>query len=88
MPTVPAVVPAVNVSEAPLPLIEPSVVLVSAHAYVMVPGQVELHVGVAVNGCDPLAATEGSVGLKATELRVTEETVTVMMADASRVIPL
>jgi hypothetical protein len=54
IPTVPAVVPAVNVTEAPLPVREPSVLLVRDQAYVMVPGQVELHVGLAVKGCVPL----------------------------------
>jgi hypothetical protein len=63
------VVPALKVTDEPLPLSEPSVLLVRAHVYVIPPGQVPLHVGVAVNGCVPLADTVGVNGLTATELR-------------------
>ena len=49
MPTVPAVVPALNVAVVVEGVREPSAVLERIHAYVMVPGHVALQVGVAVN---------------------------------------
>jgi hypothetical protein len=76
MPPVTAVEPAVNVTEAPVPVIDPRVALETVHAYVMVPGhEPPVHVGVAVNGCVPLAVTVGASGLTATEVRVMTETV-------------
>jgi hypothetical protein len=88
MPTVPAVVPAVNVSEAPLPLIDPIVVLERAQTYEMFPGQVALHVGVALKSCFPPMATVGVSGLTATETRLMGAVVTVITVDASLVVPL
>jgi hypothetical protein len=49
MPTVPVLVPALNVTDEPLPVSVPSVLVVRAQRYVMLPGQVLLQVGVAVN---------------------------------------
>jgi hypothetical protein len=71
-PTVPVVVPAVNVVVAPLAgEIVPSVVLVRAHTYVMPEvGQVGVQVGLAVNVCVPPVATVGAAGLTATEERI------------------
>ena len=64
--------PAVNVVVVPVAgLIEPSAVLVSAHAYVMPDGQVPLHVGVAVKTFPLPALTVGDVGVRATEESVT-----------------
>jgi hypothetical protein len=81
IPPVIAVVPAVNVTEAPVPVSAPRVALVTAHAYVMVPGQVELHVGVAVKGWVALIETVGVVGLIATDVMVAVETVIIVDAD-------
>lgn len=88
MPTVPVVTPALKVSELPLPLIVPSVVLLSAHAYAMFPGHVALQLGVAVNSWEPLVPTVGTVGLSATDERVTGFEVTVIMANVPFVTPL
>jgi hypothetical protein len=72
IPPVTAVVPAVKVAVLPLEApIEPSVVLVRAHTYVIpVAGQVELHVGVAVKPWLAPAATEGVTGSTASEFKV------------------
>jgi hypothetical protein len=51
----------------------------------MVPGQVELQDGVAVNDWVLLAVTVGSVGLTATELRVTTLVETVIIVEVSLV---
>jgi hypothetical protein len=89
IPTVPEVVPAVKVTVAPLPLSEPNVPLVSAQAYVIVSGQVTLHVGVAVKTVPVLAPTEGAVGLTVTEVRVIGVVVIVIIAaELCSVIPL
>jgi hypothetical protein len=54
----------------------------------MVPGQAELHVGVAVNSNELLAATVGMTGLRATEARVTAAgIVTVITPEAILVTP-
>jgi hypothetical protein len=56
--TVPAVVPALNVSDAPVPEMEPSEVLERDQVYeIPEDGQVLLHAGVAVNGVELLVAT-------------------------------
>jgi hypothetical protein len=76
MPTVPPVLPALNLSVLPLPLSEPSVVLDKAQTNVMPEaGHVELHFKVAVNVVALPAETEGDVGDRVTEVRVTPETV-------------
>jgi hypothetical protein len=50
IPTVPALLPAMNDIDAPLPLSVPIPLLVRDHEYAMPEGQVTLHVGVAVKG--------------------------------------
>jgi hypothetical protein len=87
-PTVPAVLPAANESLLPEPLRVPSALLDRPQVYEMVPGQVPLHVGVAVKDCDFPAATEGEVGLTATDVRVTTVAVTVIVAVPIFVVPL
>jgi hypothetical protein len=81
MPRVPAVPPAVKVTEEPLPLSEPSALLVRAQTYEMLPGQVVLHVGVAVNSCGESVDTVGVVGLNTNEFSAT----TVMIVDVTLV---
>jgi hypothetical protein len=68
-------------------LIVPTVELVSAQAYVIVPEQVELHFGVAVKNCLPPKVTVGAVGLTDTEVRVTGAA-TVMTVELPLVVPL
>jgi hypothetical protein len=90
MPTVPAVVTAVNVVVGPAErLIEPNVVLVRAHAYVIpVAGQVALHVGVAVNDVALLMPTAGAFGETATDMIVMGNVVTVITVEVPTVVPL
>jgi hypothetical protein len=85
MPTVPTALPALNVTDAPLPVTEPTVELVSVHEYEIPPGQLLLHIGVAVNACEPPVDNVGVVGLSDTELNVTT---TVMTVELSSVLPL
>jgi hypothetical protein len=71
IPTVPAVLPAVNVTGEPAEVFsEPIALLVMVHEYEVPDGQVELHVGVATKDCEPPRATVAPVGLIATEVRV------------------
>ena len=87
IPTVPAEVPALKVSEAPLPVSDPSAVLDSDHTYSMPDGQLALQVGVAVMDTIPFVATVGAFGLSATAVRVTAVVVTVITVDALAVVP-
>jgi hypothetical protein len=74
--------PALKVTDVPLPVSVPSAELVRAQTYVMPEeGHAELHAGVAVKGCVPLGATVGVIGLIATELMAT----TVMIVEVSLV---
>jgi hypothetical protein len=77
IPTVPTVLPAVNVIEEPLPLIDPIPLFVRDHEYEMPEGHVAVHVGVAVNVCWPPVFTEGLVGLTDTEVRETEAVIVI-----------
>jgi hypothetical protein len=80
MPTVPPPLPAVKFTEGPmLGLIEPSVVLVRAHAYVAPEGHVALHMGVTVNCCLPPELTVGAIGLSATDVKIEGGALTVIM---------
>jgi hypothetical protein len=70
-PTFPLVLPAVKVTEAPVVALSlPKVLLVRVHEYVVPVGQLEVHVGVAVNFLVPPWAREAEVGLTDTEVRV------------------
>jgi hypothetical protein len=86
MPTVPVLVPALNVTDEPLPVSVPSVLLVRVHTYVMLPGQVLLQVGVAVMSWFPLVNTTGVPGVTVTDDRVTAK-VMVMTVEATFVTP-
>lgn len=89
IPPVRAVVPAVKVGVAvPEALSEPSALFETVQAYVIVPGQVELQVGVAVKDCVFPDATEGLVGPTATEVNVIAGAVTVITVDAPLTVPL
>jgi hypothetical protein len=88
MPPVIAVLPAVKNTEPPVPLSEPSALLVRTHAYAMPDGQVALHVGAAVKAIVFPELTVGVVGLIATDSRMMKVVVTVMTVVAPRVVPL
>jgi hypothetical protein len=89
IPRVPAVEPAVNVTLYPLPVSDPKPPFVRVHTYVMpLPGQVELHVGVAVNGIEPPVPRVAGDGLTATDSRVTDEAAIVISVEVSLVTPL
>jgi hypothetical protein len=83
MPPVPAVLAALKVTDAPVPLIVPSALLVSDQTYAIPDaGHVALQLGVAVKGWVPLAGTDGPVGLKPMEVKVIGVTVTVNTVEA------
>jgi hypothetical protein len=71
-PTLPAVLPAVRMTEMPLVALSvPMVVLVRAHEYETPEGQLELQVGMAVKVCLLHIAIVAPVGVTATDMRVT-----------------
>lgn len=70
-PTVPAVLPAVKVSELPdVALTEPLALFVRDHENVVPDGQVAVHVGVAAKDCMPPMDKVADAGLTATEERI------------------
>jgi hypothetical protein len=88
IPTVPAVLPAVKVTDRPeLPESEPSALLERDHAYVIPPGHVELQLGVAVKVTVPPEDIEGVVGPTATELRVMGADEMVITVEVPLVVP-
>jgi hypothetical protein len=88
MPTVPAVDPALNVSVDPEPERVPRAVLDRLQTYVMLPGHVALHAGVAVKSCEPVAPSVGAVGVRTTEFRVIGAEVTVIVVEDPLVVVL
>jgi hypothetical protein len=90
IPTVPAVLPAVNLTDAPVPAREPSEPAESAHWYeIPDDGQAPpLHDGVAVKVLVPAGERVGVVGLMDNEARVIADEVTVINACVPWVVPL